>query len=90
MKFNRPDNISDNAYLVLEQVCDNYLLNDSVEFEDFSNIDLSLDDMREAFQELHDKKFVFYHNDLGGEYLYALDRVVYLVRDYQNKYLNKQ
>ena len=89
MKFNRPDNISDNAYLVLEQVCDNYLLNDSKEFEDFSNINLSLEDMREAFQELHDKRFVFYHNDLGGEYLYALDEVFYIVRDYQNNHLIK-
>lgn len=90
MKFNRPDNISDNAYLVLEQVCDNYLLNNSKEFEDFSHISLSIDDMRKAFQELHDKRFVFYHNDLGGEYLYALPSIVYLVNDYQNKYLNKQ
>lgn len=89
MKFNRPDNISDNAYLVLEQVCDNYLLNNSKEFEDFSNIDLSLEDMREAFQELHGKRFVFYHNDLGGEYLYALDKVFYIVRDYQNNHLIK-
>lgn len=89
MKFNRPDNISDNAYLVLEQVCDNYLLNNSKEFEDFSHISLSIDDMRKAFQELHDKRFVFYHNDLGGEYLYALDKVFYIVRDYQNNHLIK-
>lgn len=89
MKFNRPDNISDNAYLVLEQVCDNYLLNNSKEFEDFSHISLSIDDMRKAFQELHDKRFVFYHNDVGGEYLYALDEVFYLVRNYLNKDSNK-
>lgn len=89
MKFNRPDNISDNAYLVLEQVCDNYLLNNSKEFEDFSHINLSIDDMRKAFQELHDKRFVFYHNDLGGEYLYALDKVFYIVSDYQNNHLIK-
>lgn len=89
MKFNRPDNISDNAYLVLEQVCDNYLLNNSKEFEDFSHISLSIDDMRKAFQELHDKRFIFYHNDLGGEYLYALDKVFYIVRDYQNNHLIK-
>lgn len=89
MKFNRPDNISDNAYLVLEQVCDNYLLNNSKEFEDFSHISLSIDDMRKAFQELHDKRFVFYHNDLGGEYLYALDKVFYIVSDYQNNHLIK-
>lgn len=89
MKFNRPDNISDNAYLVLEQVCDNYLLNNSKEFEDFSRISLSIDDMRKVFQELHDKKFVFYHNDLGGEYLYALDKVFYIVSDYQNNHLIK-
>lgn len=89
MKFNRPDNISDNAYLVLEQVCDNYLLNNSKEFEDFSHIDLSLEDMREAFQELHDKRFVFYHNDIGGEYLYSLDEVFYLVRNHLNKDSNK-
>lgn len=89
MKFNRPDNISDNAYLVLEQVCDNYLLNNSKEFEDFSHISLSIEDMRKAFQELHDKRFVFYHNDIGGEYLYALDKVFYIVRDYQNNHLIK-
>lgn len=89
MKFNRPDNISDNAYLVLEQVCDNYLLTNSKEFEDFSHISLSIDDMRKAFQELHDKRFVFYHNDLGGEYLYALDKVFYIVSDYQNNHLIK-
>lgn len=84
MKFNRPDNISDNAFLVLEQVFENLYLNFNNEFDDFSKLNLSTVDLDKACKELHDKKFVIYCHDRENKpYLIAQGQAIDIIESYR-------
>lgn len=90
MGFVRPNNLSNNAWLVLEALCDSLYLNGDLEFCDFSCIDLSSEDLAVACQELHDKKFAIYNCDRSGKYyLLALIKAMDIVEDYKNKHSSK-
>jgi len=60
LKIKRPDNLSDNAWLILQAVFNHHVKTESLYFKDFSQFNFSKEDLYKYCQELHDAHLVFF------------------------------
>ncbi|AKL96659.1 hypothetical protein CACET_c32150 [Clostridium aceticum] len=73
----RPEDLSDNAWKMMQAVYENYEKNDSKEFEDFSQFNFSAEELDRCCKELDDKSYVFWERPSTGEmYLYMLTKIL--------------
>lgn len=74
--IDKPNDISNEAWTIMTAVFQNYIQDSDKIFTNFSQFDLSDSDLVKYCQELHDKKFVFFTNEIDERSIYMLPMVL--------------
>lgn len=69
----KPDDLSENAFAILQKAYENYPNKDGKCFDDFSSITLPREELEACLEQLHNQHYVFWnYRNTDEEYLYLL------------------
>lgn len=69
----KPSDLSDNAFIILQKAYENYPSEDGKHFANFSDLKFTREELENCFEQLHQNRYVFWENrNTDDEYLYLL------------------